>query len=68
MGEETFTETVVREALKDMISAPAVDTAVERMRQESQNPGSLGYSDDELKGTARDEEPEGVRLDESKLG
>jgi hypothetical protein len=50
-----FTEHQVRAGLEQVGIEPAViDEAVEAIRVEARNEGALGFSDDELKGSARD--------------
>jgi hypothetical protein len=54
--EETFTEHQVRVALGLLgWSEGAIEDALREMRMAPPRPGVGGFSDDELKGTARDE-------------
>jgi hypothetical protein len=50
-----FTEHQIRAGLEQVGIEPAViDEAVESIRVEARNEGALGFTDDELKGSARD--------------
>lgn len=59
--EETFTEHRVRSVLMELgFTPPAIEDALRMLRLTARAPGALGYTDNELKGTARDE-PSGVQ-------
>lgn len=52
--DETFTEHQVRTGLAAAgLDEQAVETALRAIREAPRNAGALGYTDDELKGTAR---------------
>lgn len=56
--EERLTEYQVREALAWGVAQPTEpshDALIVKMRELPARPGAAGYSDEELKGTARDE-------------
>lgn len=54
---ETFTEHQVRVGLREVLEGDevAIDDTIAVMRDTAPAPGALGFSDDELKGVARDE-------------
>lgn len=52
--EETFTVHQVRELLAMLgHDDTQIESMLDEMRQMPERPGAVGYSDDELKGTAR---------------
>jgi hypothetical protein len=52
--EETLTVFQVRAVLAERFDSAVAEQMLDRMRAKPERPGALGYSDDELKGTARD--------------
>lgn len=60
---ETFTTDQVRKGLENVATSDAdLEAIIEKMREAPAVADVLGYSDDELKGTARDEPAEHERI------